>query len=162
MVIGLGANLGDPEGQLRRAVRVLEQELGPVQVSSLYASKALGPEQPDFLNAAVLASHTGTLRDLLLLTQGIERRLGRQPSIRWGPRHLDLDILWAGALQVSTPDLTVPHAELTGRAFALLPLVELCPDAAPPGGGPSYASLLPEVRSQRIRAVRGRDWSNEA
>jgi len=162
VVVGLGANLGDPEGQLRASALSLVAHLGLLQMSSLYASAPIGPEQPDFLNAAVLVSWPGTLQDLLLLTQGVEEQLGRQRSIRWGPRHVDLDLLWAEGRTASSPDLVVPHVELSRRAFALLPLLELCPDAAPPGGGPGYASFLPEVRSQRIRVVRGPDWWKEA
>jgi 2-amino-4-hydroxy-6-hydroxymethyldihydropteridine diphosphokinase len=162
VVIGLGANLGDPEGQLRAAAVTLFAELGPLQASSLYASAPIGPEQPDFLNAAVLVSWAGPLQELLLLTQAVEARLGRERSIRWGPRHVDLDLLWARGRTASSPELIVPHVELLRRAFALLPLLELCPAAAPPGGGPGYASFLPEVRSQRIQVVRGPDWWKEA
>jgi 2-amino-4-hydroxy-6-hydroxymethyldihydropteridine diphosphokinase len=162
VVIGLGANLGDPERQLRLAVKTLHLRLGQLEVSSLYRSEAVGPVQPDFLNAAAVAEWPSALEDLLALTQELERQLGRRPSPRWGPRHVDLDILWAEGRAARSPELVVPHPELTKRAFALLPLLELLPDAVAPGGGPSYRTFLPDVRSQRIERCATNEWWEEA
>jgi 2-amino-4-hydroxy-6-hydroxymethyldihydropteridine diphosphokinase len=162
VVIGLGANLGDPERQLRLAVKTLHLRLGQLEVSSLYRSEPVGPVQPDFLNAAVLARWPSALEDLLALTQDLELELGRKPGPRWGPRHVDLDILWAEGRAARSPELVVPHPELTKRAFALLPLLELLPDAEAPGGGPAYRAFLPDVRSQRIERCATNEWWQEA
>jgi len=162
VVIGLGANLGDPERQLRQAVKTLRLRLGWLEVSSLYRSEAVGPVQPDFLNAAALVKWPSALEDLLALTQDLERQLGRKPSPRWGPRHVDLDILWAEGRAARSPELVVPHPELSKRAFALLPLLELCPNAEVPDGGPSYRAFLPDVRSQRIERYATNEWWEEA
>lgn len=157
VVIGLGANLGELELTLGRAVRALEHRLGPLRASRLYASAPVGPDQPDFLNAAVLVDHPGPLVDLLHRCQEIEASLGRARVARWGPRTIDLDLLWAGERTCASAELTVPHPELERRAFALLPLLDLCPDAmvpeAFPRGGMRYQALLPEVHSQRIEVV---------
>jgi 2-amino-4-hydroxy-6-hydroxymethyldihydropteridine diphosphokinase len=162
VVIGLGANLGDPERQLRQAVNTLRLRLGWLEVSSLYRSEAVGPVQPDFLNAAALVKWPSALEDLLALTQDLERQLGRKPSPRWGPRHVDLDILWAEGRAARSVELVVPHPELSKRAFALLPLLELCPNAEAPDGGPSYRAFLPDVRSQRIERYATNEWWEEA
>jgi len=129
-----------------------------VQASSLYRSAAIGPEQPDFLNAALLVSHPGPLSDLLRILQGIEAELGRERKVHWGPRVIDLDILWAEARTASALELTVPHRELTQRAFALLPLLELRPLAVVPDTGLPYSSFLSRVQSQRITVLRGPEW----
>jgi 2-amino-4-hydroxy-6-hydroxymethyldihydropteridine diphosphokinase len=158
VVIGLGANLGDPRAQLGRAALALRTELGPVLASSLYVSEPIGPEQPDFMNAALLVSHPAPLADLLRLTRRIEHELGRRRETHWGPRLIDLDLLWAGERTASDADLCVPHPELTRRAFALRPLLDLCPDAVVPAAGVPYRSFLAGVRSQRIRSVSGPEW----
>lgn len=158
VVIGLGANLDDPRAQLARAALVLRTELGPLLASSLYVSEPIGPEQPDFMNAALLVSHPAPLADLLRLTRRIEHDLGRRRELHWGPRLIDLDLLWAGERTASDADLCVPHPELTRRAFALLPLLDVCPDAVVPAAGIPYRSFLAGVRSQRIRSVSGPEW----
>lgn len=158
VVVGLGANLGHPEAQLELAARALEARVGPLRASSLYASEAIGPKQAEFFNAAVLATWPGSLVDLLSITQDIERELGRERTVHWGPRSIDLDLLWAEGRCSARAELTVPHVELTHRAFALLPLLELQPDASVPNSGVLYRTFLSAVHSQRIRVVRGPEW----
>ena len=159
VVLGLGANEGEPRAQLVRAIQELRSAVeGPVWVAGLYQSAAIGPEQPDFLNSAALLDFPGEPLALLELTQAIEQRLGRIRRGRWGPRRIDLDLLWAGERQVRSARLTVPHAQLTARAFALLPLLELCPEAADPEDGQLYRSLLPRFHSQRIQKIDSAGW----
>jgi len=161
VAIGLGSNLGDRALAIGQAARELERRLGPLRASRLYASAPLGPEQPDFLNAAVLVDHPGPLLDLLAVCREIEGALGRARAERWGPRTIDLDLLWAGDRTSASAVLTVPHPELTKRAFALLPLLDLCPDATEPKTRMRYQALLPEVHSQRIEVVAGVDFWRE-
>lgn len=130
VIFGLGANIGDPLGQLREAVRSLRSTLdGRAKVSSLYRSAPVGPSQPDFLNAAVLVATSRTPLELLDLAQGIENALGRVREVHHGPRTLDIDLLWAD-FTAQHPRLQVPHPELQRRAFAWLPTVELVPELA--------------------------------
>src|SRR5690606_17399853 len=162
VVIGLGANLGEPLAQLRSAVLALSAlSLAPVKVAPLYRSAPVGPEQPGVLNSALLLSWQGTLRDLLGATSRIEQRFGRQRNLHWGPRTLDLDLLWAGDQRVSCAVLTVPHPELRRRSFALSPLLDLVPDARDPESDKPYALDLADVRWQRIERVRGPDWVSD-
>jgi 2-amino-4-hydroxy-6-hydroxymethyldihydropteridine diphosphokinase len=143
--IGLGSNLGDPRANLDRAVNALARA-GHVRArSSTYRTKAWGVvDQPDFYNAVVLLETELGARDLLGVLKAIEAEIGRRRTYRWGPRVIDLDILTYGSQRIEEPDLVVPHARLTERAFVLVPLAELDPafavarDALP-------AAMLAEV-----------------
>jgi 2-amino-4-hydroxy-6-hydroxymethyldihydropteridine diphosphokinase len=143
--VGLGANLGDREGTIGRAVSLLGEEdaVEVVAVSTLRETEPWGPvAQPRFLNGAVaLETELGT-RALLDLLLEIEQRLGRVRSERWGPRTIDLDLLLYGDAVVDEPGLTLPHPRLHERRFALEPLAELAPDTVVPGRGTVGELLL--------------------
>lgn len=133
VAVGLGANLGDRLTTLRAATEALGRIAAVTHVSSVRESAPVGgPSQPHFLNGAVLLRWNHDLLLLLDELQGIERTLGRVPSERWGPRAIDLDILWAERTMIYGPRLTVPHPRLVERAFALLPLLEVCPGCIDP------------------------------
>jgi 2-amino-4-hydroxy-6-hydroxymethyldihydropteridine diphosphokinase len=165
-VVGLGANLGAPRDVLRAAVLELRalpgtgvSGAGVVRVSSLYASVPVGPPQPDYLNAAVLLRTALEPLELLDALQTIEHRHGRVRAERWGPRTLDLDILWLEGRVERSDRLVVPHPELLGRAFALVPLLELVPDARNPlDDTPLEASARLLSRSGLTR-VEGPNWA---
>jgi 2-amino-4-hydroxy-6-hydroxymethyldihydropteridine diphosphokinase len=136
--IGLGANLGDREGTLRRAIALLsaEAEVEVVAVSTLRETDPVGIiEQPRFLNGAVAAETTLGPQELLETLLRIERELGRVRSGRWGPRTLDLDLLVYGDEIVDEPGLRVPHPRIHERRFALEPLAELDPALVVPEQG---------------------------
>jgi 2-amino-4-hydroxy-6-hydroxymethyldihydropteridine diphosphokinase len=153
-VVGLGANLGDRLATLKSALRGLEQQAMTIQaVSHVYESAAVGPPQPDYLNAAVLVQSSLAPGRLLEALLALERAHGRQRRERWGPRTLDLDLLFSPGLVLSTAELTLPHPELTGRAFALRPLVDVAPDARDPSSGALYAELLSALSGQSLRRL---------
>ena len=137
--VGLGANLGQREETLLRAVELLAAEDGVevVALSSVRETDPVGVEdQPRFLNAAALLETTLEPRELLDVLLRIERELGRvRDGTRWGPRVIDLDLLAYGSEVVDEPGLRVPHPRLHERRFALEPLVELDPDLELPGRG---------------------------
>jgi 2-amino-4-hydroxy-6-hydroxymethyldihydropteridine diphosphokinase len=144
--IGLGSNLGDPQGQIRRALELLAAEDGVevVAVSALLETDPVGYEdQPRFLNGAAELRTTLTARELLERLLGIERRLGRirGEGPRFGPRTIDLDLLLHGDEVVAEQGLVVPHPRLHERRFALEPLAELDPALEIPGRGPVQALL---------------------
>lgn len=156
-VVGLGANLGAPERQLRWAIEKLALESHLIATSKLYRSVPVGgPPQSDFRNAAVRIQFQGSARQLLETLLGIERVAGRERRERWGPRVLDLDILWVAGVCVSEEDLVIPHPRLRQRAFALCPLLDVAPDARDPGDGTSFAKLLSELGSIGVEVV---GWS---
>ncbi len=140
--VGLGANLGDAEASVRAAAARLARlpETGVLALSRLYRTPAWGLEaQPDFVNAVAML-RTG-LEPLALLEHllAVERDFGRDRTReqRWGPRRLDLDLLLFGDRVIDVPGLQLPHPRLHERAFALVPLLELAPDAWIPGRGPA-------------------------
>jgi 2-amino-4-hydroxy-6-hydroxymethyldihydropteridine diphosphokinase len=158
-VIGLGANLGEPEPALLRAVHGLGLLGRLVAVSGLYRTEPVGgPPQPDFLNAAARLCFPGTARELLERLLELERQEGRERRERWGPRTLDLDILWLRGARISEPGLSVPHPRLRERTFALRPLLDVAPDAVDPLDGAVYQHVLEGLGSAGIGLVR-RDWT---
>lgn len=142
--LGLGANLGDRLGNLRRAVALLAAEPGIrlLRSSRVYETEPVGgPEQPPYLNAVVeIATELGP-RELLAACARIEAELGRVRAERWGPRTIDVDVLTYGRETIREPDLVVPHPRMHERGFVLVPLAELDRDPPLPGG-----RRLPELR----------------
>jgi 2-amino-4-hydroxy-6-hydroxymethyldihydropteridine diphosphokinase len=137
--VGLGANLGQREGTIRRALQLLGAEEGVqiVAVSQLRETDPVGVvEQPRFLNGVAAVDTSLSARGLLDALLRVEGTLGRvRDGSRWGPRTIDLDLLLFGAEVVDEPDLRVPHPRLHERGFALEPLAELDPTLEVPGRG---------------------------
>jgi 2-amino-4-hydroxy-6-hydroxymethyldihydropteridine diphosphokinase len=151
IVVGFGANLGDRLGTMRAALRELAHEADVLTSSRVYESPPFGGmDQPPYLNAAALVRVQAALPDgaLVLLDAllGIEARLGRIRRERWGPRTLDLDILWIDGVRIDTPRLVVPHPYLRERAFAMAPLLDLVPVARDPLTGEAYVVPAGELR----------------
>ncbi len=127
--IGVGSNLDDPVRRVRAGIAALRAVGEVVAVSSLYRTPAWGKtNQPDFINAAVALNTSRSPRDLLRALKSLERELGRIEGERWGARVIDFDILVYGNERVDEADLTIPHAHLRERAFALIPLAEIAPE----------------------------------
>jgi 2-amino-4-hydroxy-6-hydroxymethyldihydropteridine diphosphokinase len=143
--IGLGSNLGDREGTLRRAIELLgaSPDLRVRRVSSLRETAPVGlTSQPDFVNAAAEVETSLGPRALLDRLLAVERGLGRdRTGPRFGPRTIDLDLLLYADAIVDEPGLGVPHPRLHERRFVLEPLVELDPGLTVPGRGPVVTLL---------------------
>jgi 2-amino-4-hydroxy-6-hydroxymethyldihydropteridine diphosphokinase len=133
VVVGLGTNLGDRIAHLEAALDGLSNADGVrvVAVSRIYETAPLGPPQPDYLNAALRLETTLSLPALHRVTRAIERDEGRIRREKWGPRTLDIDILWSEGDSFSTKDLVVPHPRLLERTFVLAPLLDVLPGAPP-------------------------------
>jgi len=145
--VGLGANLENPLQQVRRAI----SELGAIEhtrmlaASSLYRSVPVGyADQPDFINAVAKLQTGLAPHELLDALHVIENRHGRRRSVRNAPRTLDLDLLLYGTRVVHEGGLTLPHPRMHERAFVLMPLAEIAPDAPLPGKAP-LSQLLAQV-----------------
>jgi len=145
VVVGLGANLGDRAQALDYAV---ESILALDGARLLARSKAIEtapvggpPDQPPFLNGAVAITWAHDARALLDALLTIEKSFGRVRDVRWGPRTIDLDILWIEGVVIDEPGLTVPHPRLQERQFALVPLLEVAPDARDPRTRVAYAEI---------------------
>jgi 2-amino-4-hydroxy-6-hydroxymethyldihydropteridine diphosphokinase len=153
--VGLGANIGDPGGQMKLAIEDLKQLPGTnlVLTSSLYKSAPVGyADQPDFLNAVVQLDTQLSPEVLLDRLQEIENRHGRERTFPNAPRTLDLDLLLHGDSVVDTPKLTLPHPRMHERAFVLQPLLELDPAISIPGKGKA-GTLLSACGSQKIGRI---------
>jgi 2-amino-4-hydroxy-6-hydroxymethyldihydropteridine diphosphokinase len=153
--IGLGANLpsiaGPPESTLAAAGSRLESVGRVVARSSLYSTEPVGfAEQPRFVNAVVALETELAPRSLLESLLTIEREFGRDRAASFpnGPRTLDLDILLFGDLKISDPDLEIPHPRLAERAFVLVPLAEIAPNAIDPASGRTMGQLLQSLREK--------------
>jgi 2-amino-4-hydroxy-6-hydroxymethyldihydropteridine diphosphokinase len=135
--VGLGSNLGDRAQHLVQACATLHRHpaITVQAVSSLYQTAPVGfTAQAWFLNAVARLQTSLTPPALLSVTQATERRLGRTPAPRWGPRVIDIDLLLYDDVQLHRPFLTIPHAAMHERAFVLVPLHELAPDLQLPSG----------------------------
>ena len=135
--IGLGSNLGRKEENIMRALDLLagDRRLSLVGVAPLYRTGPVGyPDQDWFLNTVAELETGLPPHDLLKILMDIENLMGRERTIRWGPRVIDLDILLYGGRLVRSPELEIPHPRLEERAFAVVPLAFLHPDMVLPGG----------------------------
>jgi 2-amino-4-hydroxy-6-hydroxymethyldihydropteridine diphosphokinase len=165
LVLGLGSNQGDRLLRLRSGVERLSELLGvEFLASSLFQSEPLGPSQPDFLNAALLCRTSRDPMAILRRAQQVEAEQGRVRGERWGPRTLDIDLLWAG-WSINEPELRVPHPELAQRAFAAVPLVELwqqLPDrhAFPLPPELFEPELLRARAGQRLERIADSSWAS--
>ena len=145
--LGLGSNQGKREIHLARAACLLAKSpaVEICRSSSIYQTAPWGYlEQPDFLNSVLEIRTTLEPVPLLALTQHIEREVGRQPGIRFGPRLIDIDILLYGqrTVELQEPDLQIPHPRMHLRAFVLVPLAELVPELPLP----AFQSKVEELR----------------
>lgn len=159
--LGLGSNVGNRPRILGAALKALNTlpTTKVLRASPFYESSPVGPAQRDFLNAVVaLDTHLSALA-LLKQTQALERQLGRQHRERWGPREIDIDILFYGEKVQQAPRLTLPHPELAKRKFVLWPLSDIAPRWRDPHSGHRIHTLRRSLKdpSQQIRRYpRGR------
>jgi len=153
--LGLGSNLGDRRGNLRRALDALSRAAAVERVSSFYSTEPVGfADQPDFENVVVRIRWSGTAPALLDLALEIERALGRVRTFENGPRVIDVDVLDLGGSIRRDADPILPHPRMTGRRFVLEPLAEIAPRWRHPVTGLSVSQLLeslPEL--PRVRRV---------
>lgn len=156
VAIALGANLGNAQQTLCDAVQVIDAAAG-ISVSAqsrFYRTAPVGPPQPDYINACILAHTTLTPRALLAQLLDIETQFGRVRKVRWGARSLDLDLIFYGDQIIDLPRLVVPHPRLHERAFVLVPLADVSPEWSHPILGKTTQQLLGQLSdNQPIRGV---------
>jgi 2-amino-4-hydroxy-6-hydroxymethyldihydropteridine diphosphokinase len=153
--VALGSNLDDPSWQVQSAFREIDDipDASLVKVSSLYQTAPVGiADQPMFINAVAQIETTLSPHDFLRHLEGIEASHGRQRGERDGPRTLDLDILLFNDWQIDDEHLTTPHPRMHQRAFVLVPLAEIAPEALVPGHG-TARELLARIGSAGVRLL---------
>ena len=132
--IGIGSNLGNRQDNCLEAVRQLERHrVAVVKRSSMIETEPWGvTDQPQFINMAIEAETALFPEELFLLMKKIEKNMGREKTVHWGPRVIDLDILFYDDLVFNTEELTIPHPHLHDRDFVLTPLMEIAPEKVHP------------------------------
>jgi len=146
-ILLLGSNVGNREKYLTRAwIEMQAHEIEIVQWSSIYETKAWGKtDQADFLNQTLSINTTYSPLELLNKLQGVENKLGRKRTEKWGPRRIDIDILYYENLSLSVEELTIPHPEIANRRFTLVPLSEMIPDHIHPKYNKTNRHLLEQL-----------------
>lgn len=148
----LGSNQGDTAQNLASAAENIETQAGEIKLrSSLYRSAAWGMEQqPDFINQVLEIASTKTADDLLKILLEIEEGMGRVRTLRWGPRIIDIDLLFYGDEVWDTTQLRLPHPAIAQRRFTLVPLAEIAPGLVHPILKKSVSQLLDECNDPLI------------
>lgn len=144
--LAFGSNLGDSRAMLERAIGALDamSAISVTRVSRFYRTPPWGVEdQPDFVNACALIETDYAPLDLLAACKDLETALGREEAVRWGPRLIDIDVLWMDGVEMESETLTLPHPRMHERAFVLVPLAEIAPDLEI--GGRSIARLASDA-----------------
>ena len=150
--IALGSNLGDPRAILDGALQALQKspDIDLKTCSNFYNTVAVGPPQPDFLNACAVLETNLSPRSLLHKLLDIEASFGRERREKWGPRTLDLDLLLFDDRIISEPGLSIPHPHMGERAFVLVPLCEIAPHWIHPGIQKAIADLIQTVNCSGV------------
>ncbi|MGC9080137.1 2-amino-4-hydroxy-6-hydroxymethyldihydropteridine diphosphokinase [Sulfurihydrogenibium sp.] len=131
--LGLGSNVGDREKNLKEAINLLSEKINIIKLSKIYETKPVGVEnQPDFLNMAVFGETILDPVNLFSFVKEVEKKVGRVERYRWGPREIDIDILFFNDLVLELEYLQIPHPRIHERDFVLKPLMDLDPDFVHP------------------------------
>ncbi len=153
--ISLGSNLGDRLGNIRKASLMLKEKNAYIVASSeVFETHPWGvKDQPSFLNACLLIETEEPPRDLMLKLQSIESELGRVSRFRWGPREIDIDIIFMDGLAMNEDDLVIPHPEMHKRAFVLVPLNQVAPEWIHPLLGKSVREMEMQIPKSDILRI---------
>ena len=168
--LSLGSNLGDRLTTLRAAVRTLTEHSEvhvalTSDVASLYETSPVGcpADQPPYLNSVLRVRTSLAAIDFLAAVLSIETSLGRVREERWGPRVIDIDLLFLGDTVIDSPTLTLPHPRLHERRFVLEPLSELAADMIHPRSGVSIGAVAQRLRRDReagvVTRIAGPEWA---
>jgi len=149
VALSLGSNVGDSEGNIRIALNELSKVVDGMKVSSFYRTEPVKVKfQPDFLNIAVTGRTALSPLSLLRYVNMVEKDLGRVREINFGPRTLDIDIIFFDAKVIKTDSLQVPHPEFGKRLFVLVPLAEIAPHFCNPEDGRKVHEILEEAKKE--------------
>ena len=152
--LALGSNVGDPAQYITKAIDSLQTVLSEVKQAPLYTSKAVGyTDQPNFLNTVISGQTELSPQELLEVIDKIERKLGRIKRFRWGPREIDIDIIFFGNQILNTEKLVIPHPSFRERDFVLQPLVDLNSQTTDPVSQLTVKELLDRLEPSSLSII---------
>ncbi len=152
--LALGSNIGDREKNINEALRLLKEKIKDLKVGNIYISKAVGYEnQPDFYNTVVSGYTDLSPEELFYFVKGIEKQIGRIYRFHWGPREIDIDILFYGNQIIKRDFLEIPHPRLHERDFVLKPMLDIDADFVHPVLKKTVKELFEELRTKSIIGV---------
>lgn len=147
--LALGSNVGEQEAQMDAATQLLSPKVVDIQRASFYRSKPMGViDQPDFVNTALKGRTSLSPTELLEFVKGIEQQIGRVYRYRWGPREIDIDIIFYDDLVIKSANLEIPHARAHERDFVLRPIADLDPTFIHPVFDKKVGELLSSLLSE--------------
>lgn len=153
--LALGSNVGDSLGYINQAVELLGTSVHGIKRAPVYRTRPVGfTSQSDFLNTALRGKTGLKPAELLKFVQKVEKDAGRKRTFRFGPRQIDIDIIFYDDQVVKTPELTIPHASLIGRDFVLQPLCDLDPALKDPVSGRTVRQMLDDL-GPSSRSIKG-------
>jgi 2-amino-4-hydroxy-6-hydroxymethyldihydropteridine diphosphokinase len=152
--LALGSNVGDKQANIHKAIALLEVSLKSVRKAPLYRSKAVGyTDQADFINTAISGKTDLRPEELLQLITSIERQVGRIKRFKWGPREIDIDLIFYDGLIQIGDKLAIPHPLFRDRDFVLRPLIDLNPDLVDPVSHKSVTQLLSLLDKSKLSVI---------
>ena len=153
--LALGTNIGSLSDNLLAALGELSAQVSLTSISPVYEAEPMYmSDQPSFLNLTLQGETNLTPDHLLSFIKGLEIKLGRTPSPRYGPRLIDIDLLFYGSETRQSPKLVIPHPRLHERAFVLRPLADIRPDWVHPRNGHTVAEMLAALTDEQCKSVR--------
>ena len=153
--LGLGSNVGERKENIIAALELLKEKIADVKVAQIYESRAVGHEhQPNFLNTAAKGTTALKPKELLDFVKAVENEVGRVERFRWGPREIDIDILFYDDLTYKNEWLEIPHSYLRERDFVLKPLTDLAPDFTHPVFKKTIKQLLAELPEENLSIIK--------
>ncbi len=152
--LALGSNVGDSRHFINQSIELMGESLSQIKCAPIYRSKAVGyTDQPDFLNTVVCGQTKLSPQELLRFIKDVEQRVGRVARFRWGPREIDIDIIFYGDKIIEEKDLIIPHPRFAERDFVLRPLGDLAPKKIDPVTKKPANMLLAQLPSIRHAVI---------
>lgn len=151
IILALGSNIGDRQKNIQDAISLLSEKISDINIAKIYNSKAVGFEnQADFLNTALSGQTSLEPEKLLQFTQDVEKRVGRIFRFHWGPREIDIDIIFYEDKIIETSYLQIPHPRMQERDFVLFPILDIAPDFVHPATGQTVKQLYEALNKSQL------------